>query len=276
METILEKIIAYKRKETEERKSLYPVKLLERSLYFQAQPVSLEKYLLREDLSGVIAEFKRRSPSKGTINAYAKPAEVTLAYMQAGASALSVLTDEHFFGGAAKDLEEARRVNYCPVLRKDFIVDEYQVIEAKSIGADAILLIAAVLSKEEIKNLSALAFSLGMEVLLELHDETETARMTGDIRLAGINNRNLADFSVNVERSFEMAEKLGSGFTLVSESGISDPATAANLYDAGFRGFLIGESFMRTAQPGKTCSAFVSQFRELREKNKINNSVISS
>jgi indole-3-glycerol phosphate synthase len=262
MSTLLETIIAYKRKETEERKSLFPVKLLERSLCFETPTVSLKHYLLREDLSGIIAEFKRRSPSKGMLNAYADVEKTTLAYMQAGASALSVLTDENFFGGKNADLEAARRVNYCPVLRKDFIVDEYQVIEAKSIGADAILLIAAALSPAEVKKLSSLAFSLGLEVLLELHDKKEMDCIIPGIQLAGINNRNLASFEVNVNRSFEMGAWLAGELVLISESGLSDAETIQQLRDAGFRGFLMGEAFMKTPDPGKACANFISRLKK--------------
>ncbi|CAN5250781.1 indole-3-glycerol phosphate synthase TrpC [soil metagenome] len=261
MNTILESIIVHKRAETAERKSLYPVKLLEQSLCFETKPVSLEKYLLRDDLNGIIAEFKRKSPSKGMINAYADVEKTTLSYMQAGASALSVLTDEKFFGGKNADLEAARRVNYCPVLRKDFVIDEYQIIEAKSLGADAILLIAAVLSVEEVKNLSALAFSLGMEVLLEIHNENELDRIVSGIKLVGINNRDLNSFEVNVNRSFEMAAFLPSEITLVSESGIADPETVNQLREVGFRGFLMGELFMKAPFPGKACANFISKLK---------------
>jgi indole-3-glycerol phosphate synthase len=263
MANILDEIIAYKRKEMEEKKSLYPVKLLERSLCFKTQPVSLKKYLLRKDLSGIIAEFKRKSPSKGMLNAYADAEKTTLSYMQAGASALSVLTDEKFFGGKNADLESARRVNYCPVLRKDFVVDEYQIVEAKSIGADAILLIAAVLTKEEINKFSAFAFSLGLEVLLEIHSEKEIEKISQNvgtaIQLVGINNRDLTTFVVDVNRSFELKSKLSNELTLISESGISDPKVVNDLRSAGFSGFLIGETFMKTPDPGKACANFISQ-----------------
>ena len=168
---ILEKIVVQKRIEVAEQKALIPTALLEKSIYFKSPTVSLKSYLLREDKSGIIAEFKRKSPSKGDINKYAKVDEVTLGYMQSGASALSVLTDEQFFGGSDNDLKKARKLNYCPILRKDFIIDEYQIIEARSIGADAILLIASVLSKEEIIRFSNLAKKLSLEVLLEVHNE---------------------------------------------------------------------------------------------------------
>ncbi len=261
MANMLDEIIAHKRKEVEEKKSLYPVKLLERSLCFPTQTVSLRKYLLRKDLSGIIAEFKRKSPSKGMLNAYANAEKTTLSYMQAGASALSVLTDEKFFGGKNADLESARRVNYCPVLRKDFVVDEYQIIEAKSIGADAILLIAAVLTKEEINEFSALAISLGMEVLFEIHGADEIGKMNSAIQLVGINNRDLTTFTVDVNRSFELKSVLPNDLTLVSESGIADVTVVNDLRKAGFSGFLIGETFMKTPDPGKACANFISQLK---------------
>ncbi len=262
MSTILDTIIANKRIETAERKSLFPTKLLERSLCFETKPVSLKHYLQRKDLSGIIAEFKRKSPSKGMLNAYADVEKTTLSYMQAGASALSVLTDEKFFGGKNSDLESARRVNYCPVLRKDFVIDEYQIIEAKSLGADAILLIAAVLSLEEVKRFSTLAFSLGMEVLLELHDVAEMDRVVSGIHLVGINNRNLNSFEVNVNQSFEMAKNLSSELTLISESGISEPETVNELREAGFQGFLMGELFMKSPSPGKACANFIAKLKK--------------
>lgn len=269
MNTILETIVAHKRKETEERKSLYPAKLLERSFCFETKPVSLQHYLLRPDLSGVIAEFKRKSPSKGELNSYADVEKTTLAYMQAGASALSVLTDEKFFGGKNADLESARRVNYCPILRKDFVIDEYQIIEAKSIGADAILLIAAVLTMDKVKQLSTFAASLGLEVLLEIHDASEMNRIVPGIQIVGINNRNLNSFEVDVNQSFELSALLSSDLTLVSESGISNPETVDQLREAGFSGFLIGEKFMKTANPGKACAQFISQLKRNIPNSKL-------
>src|SRR5688572_19414319 len=192
---ILDEIIAYKKTEVATRKSLYPVKLLEQSIYFSTQPVSLGKYIQREDKSGIIAEIKRKSPSKGIINPYVSVERTSIGYMQAGASALSVLTDKNFFGGSNEDLTTARKFNFCPIIRKDFTIDEYQVIEAKAIGADAILLIAAVVEPKQSKELAALAHSLGMEVLLEVHDETELKQnLEAGADMIGVNNRNLKTF----------------------------------------------------------------------------------
>jgi indole-3-glycerol phosphate synthase len=175
--SILTDIIAHKKKEVEERKSLYPVKLLEKSVFFQSPGVSLKKYLLRTDKTGIIAEIKRKSPSKGMINKYISVERTSIGYMQAGASALSILTDTEFFGGKNEDLITARKFNYCPILRKDFMVDEYQIVESKSIGADVILLLANVLDPVRVNELACLAKSLGMEVLLEVREAGELAAL---------------------------------------------------------------------------------------------------
>ncbi|MCB0521237.1 MAG: indole-3-glycerol phosphate synthase TrpC [Lewinellaceae bacterium] len=262
---ILEKIIAHKKNEVAERQSLYPAKLLERSIFFETPTVSLTKYLSRPDRQGIIAEFKRRSPSKGVINASAKVEQTTIGYMQAGASALSVLTDEHFFGGKNEDLTTARKFNFCPILRKDFAVSEYQIIEARSIGADAILLIAAVLTPQEVRQLSAFARSLGLEVLLEIHDSSELGHLCETVDAVGVNNRNLADFSVEVQRSFELGAMIPDDFVKVSESGLSDPAAILELREAGFQGFLIGESFMKHSRPEEACKEFIATLASLEK-----------
>ena len=255
----LDEIIGAKRLEVEENKSLYPVKLLEQSIFFQAEPVSLAKYVLREDLYGIIAEFKRRSPSRGMINEFADPAMITLRYMQAGASALSVITDKNFFGGSNKDLILARQNNYCPILRKDFIVDEYQVYESRGLGADAILLIASVLTKKELKTLHDSATSLGMEVLVEIHDLAELDKLPANVKLLGVNSRNLKNFEVNISHAISMAEKLPGQAVKIAESGIDSPETLIRLRQLGYNGFLMGERFMREADPGKACRRFIKQ-----------------
>jgi indole-3-glycerol phosphate synthase len=261
---ILDQIIAHKRTEVAERKSLYPVKLLESSIYFQTPPVSLKKYLLRPDKSGIIAEIKRKSPSKGTINRYVSVERTSIGYMQAGASALSVLTDAHFFGGKNEDLTTARKFNFCPILRKDFTVDEYQIIEAKSIGADAILLIAAVLEPKEVEQLAKTAHSLGLEVLLEVHNREELeASLSPHVDVVGVNNRNLKDFHVSVDTSLQLAEAIPGDFLKVSESGISQAQTIRRLKQAGYQGFLIGETFMKHSRPEKACADFIEEIRQL-------------
>lgn len=264
---ILNEIIAYKRGEVQERKELYPIKLLEKSPFYEATPVSLKKYLLREDSSGVIAEFKRKSPSKGLINEFADSAQVCLAYMQAGAAALSVITDQRYFGGSHDDLKTARRFNYCPILRKDFIVDAYQVVEARSLGADAILLIAEVLEAKELQSLAALAHQLHMEVLFEVHDEQSLCKLPADAQIVGINNRDLRSFHVDIEHSMRLASYLPDSVVKVAESGIDSPETAIRLQQAGFDGLLMGERFMREANPGKACQLFVRKLKQLQEQS---------
>jgi indole-3-glycerol phosphate synthase len=256
--SILDEIVAYKREEVAEDKELRPVKLLEQSIHFLAPCVSLKAYLDRRDLVGVIAEFKRKSPSLGFINQYASVEKTTLGYMQSGASALSILTDKKYFGGSIGDLTSARRVNYCPILRKDFIVDEYQIIEAKSAGADVILLIASVLSDSEISALNEVAEGLGLEVLLEVHSHEEIVRANNlDPMLVGINSRNLNDFSVDLSKTAELAQKLSDEKCKIAESGIRDPKALMWLKEAGFKGFLIGEAFMRNSNPVEVCSQFI-------------------
>jgi indole-3-glycerol phosphate synthase len=258
MGTILQEILDYKKREVQEARELYPTKLLESSIYFESPTVSLKGYLDRDDLRGIIAEIKRKSPSKGMLNEHVSVEKLSLGYMQAGASALSVLTDKKFFGGTSKDLTTARRVNFCPILRKDFIVDEYQIIEAKSIGADVILLIAAALTPEETKRFARLAHSLGLEVLLEVHSEAEIAsHLSPEIDLIGVNNRDLATFTVSIEISERLAEKIPAAMTKISESGISSPEAIRQLRGCGYKGFLIGEAFMRTASPEGACRRLV-------------------
>jgi len=268
---ILDQIVAHKKKEVAERKALYPVKLLEQSIYFETPVVSLRRYIQRPDKSGIIAEFKRRSPSKGDINPYASVEKVSISYMQAGASALSVLTDSHFFGGQNEDLTEARTFNYCPILRKDFILDEYQLIEAKSIGADAVLLIAECLTRQQLAGLARTARGLGLEVLMEVHRAEQLDKLPPEVDLVGVNNRNLEDFSVRIEPSLELAEHIPAGLVKVSESGISDAQTIVQLKEAGYEGFLIGEYFMATPDPGRTCRELIQQIRHIEElyKNAI-------
>ena len=257
---ILENIIRKKREEVENNKLLYPTALLEKSIYFDTQTVSMKAYLQRENKSGIIAEIKRKSPSKGMINKYISVERTSIGYMQAGASALSVLTDKEFFGGSNEDLTTARRYNYCPILRKDFIISDYQIVEAKSIGADVILLIASVLSKEELKSLASFAKSLKMEVLLEAHNERELDHGLNEyIDLVGVNNRNLEDFTVDINISKILASKIPSEMVKISESGIHSAETIRDLKKHGYSGFLIGEAFMRSSRPERACAEFISK-----------------
>ncbi|MDP2385584.1 MAG: indole-3-glycerol phosphate synthase TrpC [Bacteroidota bacterium] len=266
---ILEKIIAHKKKEVLERQSLYPTKLLEKSIYFETPTVSFKKYLNRRDLSGIIAEIKRKSPSNGIINNHISVEKLSVGYMQAGASALSVLTDAHFFGGKNEDLTVARKFNYCPILRKDFMVDEYQITEAKSIGADAILLIAAALTKEETKRLASFARSLDLEVLMEIKEEKELDHANEFVDVIGVNNRNLETFEVKIETSFELANKIPAEFPKVSESGIASAQAIHELKGAGFSGFLIGETFMKHARPEKPCADLIRQIKNYTKETVI-------
>ena len=257
---ILDKILIHKTKEVGERKSLYPIKLLEKSIYFNSPSVSLKKYLLRKDKAGIIAEIKRKSPSKGVINQYISVERTSIGYMQGGASALSVLTDNEFFGGKNEDLSIARKFNYCPILRKDFIIDEYQVIEAKSIGADVILLIANVLNPLRIKELAKLARSLSLEVILEVRDRIEMMDSLNEyIDIVGVNNRNLKDFSVDLSRSFEMASFIPKEILKISESGISTVKVIHELKNVGYHGFLIGDAFMQHSRPEIACTNFIKK-----------------
>ena len=261
---ILEEIIKDKYKEVEERKSLYPVKLLEQSIYFQSPVVSLKKYVQREDKSGIIAEIKRKSPSKGIINAHVSVERTSIGYMQAGASALSVLTDSKYFGGSKEDLMIARKFNFCPILRKDFVVDEYQIIEAKSMGADAILLIAAALEPTKLASLAAMARSLNLEILMEIHNEVELKdNLNADVDLIGVNNRDLKTFKTELEISKQLASKIPDHFVKVSESGIENPETIIELRKYGYQGFLMGQNFMQTSRPEKACYEFVQELKRL-------------
>lgn len=255
---ILDKIVLNKRAEVASAKKDTSIKELESSVLFDRTTYSFKEFLTAPDRTGIIAEFKRRSPSKGIINDQAGVEAVTTAYAAAGASALSVLTDKDFFMGTKTDLYKARQVNQIPILRKDFMIDEFQVIEAKSLGADIILLIAAILTPTEIDTLAKLAKSLGLNVLLEVHNLEELERsINPNVDAIGVNNRNLADFTVSVETSYKLAEHIPPDFMKISESAISDPDTIKGLKKAGFNGFLIGENFMKQADPGAAMAEFV-------------------
>ena len=259
---ILEEIKAYKIQEVKNKKELCTIKQLESSIYFNSKCVSLKQYVTDPNRSGIIAEFKRKSPSKGFINKYANAEDISIGYMQAGASALSILTDEKYFGALSKDFSNARKYNYCPILRKDFIVDEFQIIESKSIGADAILLIAKMLSPQEIKRFARIANELGLEVLLEVHDKNEIqATQEIEVDLIGINNRNLNSFEVNIEQSIQLAELIHPNIIKVSESGISSTDTIKTLKQQGFQGFLMGEHFMKQTNPGLACRQFIQKLK---------------
>jgi len=257
---ILDTIIEYKREEVKNKKSKVKTADLEKRELFSRTVLPLKDFLLDKSKTGIIAEFKRRSPSKGVINPDVDVLEVTKGYTEHGASCLSVLTDEHFFGGSDEDLMKAR-INEIPILRKDFVIDEYQLIEAKSIGADVILLIAACLTAAEVKRLASFAKDLGMEVLLELHAEEELGHICDETDVIGINNRNLKTFDVDIERSLRMAEKIPLPKFKVAESGISSVNDILLFKKHGFHGFLIGENFMKATNPTIAFAEFVKQLK---------------
>ncbi|WP_417799337.1 indole-3-glycerol phosphate synthase TrpC [Tenacibaculum sp.] len=261
--TILDKIIAFKKQEVAKIKAEVAVKKLVESPNFKREAFSLKKSLLAPYSTGIIAEFKRQSPSKGIINDKATVAEVTNGYLDANVAAQSILTDTSFFGGTMADLMEARVINQQkPILRKDFIVDGFQIVEAKAIGADAVLLIATCLTALELKNYGQLAADLGVEVLYEIHTQEDLDKI-GDLdhKIIGINNRNLKTFEVDLEHSINLASQIPDTVVKVSESGISDPRIITGLKAHGFHGFLIGENFMKTENPGQACQEFIDQIR---------------
>ncbi len=256
---ILDKIITYKKQETSWKKKDNPIDRLLNSKYHERDCFSLKSALLKGDKLGVISEFKRKSPSKGVINEHSTVSEVTQSYVMAGVSGLSVLTDNHFFGGDSVDLLEARNYNDIPILRKDFIVDEYQIYESKSLGADVILLISEVLVKEEIFEFSAKAHELGMEVLMEIHSLDQLDKLSPYIDIIGVNNRNLKTFEVSIENAIEMFDSLPVELAKISESGINTEKELLRLKDVGYNGFLIGERFMKTDNPGEACKEFIEK-----------------
>lgn len=258
MKNILETIIEQKKIEVTERKQTVPVAVLEKMESFRRPVLSLKQFLLDESKTGIIAEFKRKSPSKGWINAEADPSTVTLAYTRHGASGLSVLTDEFFFGGNMDDLVKAR-VNAIPILRKDFMIDPYQIIEAKAYGADVILLIAANLNPAAVRSLAIAAKNMGLEVLLEIHNEQELEHICEEVDIVGVNNRNLKTFEVNIDTSISLSRLIPADKFKISESGIGSVETIALLKQYGYQGFLMGENFMKADDPGIAFAGFAAQ-----------------
>jgi len=258
---ILDKIVADKYKEVDIKKSLIPASQLEQSVLFGRKGVSLAT-ALQNSATGIIAEHKRRSPSKSTINQDTNVSQVAKGYEKAGVCGMSVLTDIKYFGGSLEDLLLARASVKMPLLRKEFIIDEYQIIEAKAHGADVILLIAAVLSKEKIKTFSELAKSLDLNVLLEIHNEEELHKsIMPSLDMLGVNNRNLKTFEVDLQTSKSLSKMIPEDFVKVSESGISSIESILDLKKYGYQGFLIGENFMKTENPGKSAAAFIKKLK---------------
>lgn len=259
--TILDKIIVQKRLEIARQQEAVSLEKLQSLECMSRHAVSFQEALLASD-TGIIAEFKRKSPSKGWIHPGADPETVVPLYEQGGATACSVLTDHPFFGGSLGDLHRVRPLVNLPLLRKDFIIDAYQLYQAKAVGADFVLLIAAALSAPLVEEFAGIAHTLGLEVLLEIHTEEELECLCPAVDVVGVNNRNLKTFVTDVNTSFELGEKIPPSFVKISESGISSPGTVRSLRQAGFRGFLMGENFMKEAEPGKALAAFIQALKE--------------
>lgn len=257
--TILDKIIDNKKKEVAERKRIVTLATLKKSALLKREILRMSEHILDRKKTGIIAEFKRKSPSRGMINNDVTVEEVITGYFRSGASAISVLTDLVFFGGTDHDLLRTRELCSIPILRKDFIIDSYQIVESKAMGADAILLIAAALERKTILSFARQAHSIGLQVMLEVHEPEELDMINEYIDLVGVNNRNLKTFEVDIDRSFSLAGMIPDEFVRVSESGITSPLVIKQLRNAGFHGFLIGESFMRTPDPVSSFSDFVKQ-----------------
>lgn len=258
MKDILQEIVATKRAEIDRRKRETDLQ----ALYRQAETPRTTRHSLREALrsssTGIISEFKRRSPSKGWINRDADVQSVVRAYQQAEATALSVLTDTPYFGGTDDDLRAARQACSLPILRKDFTIDEFQLVESRALGADAVLLIAAALTREQCRRFAEIAHQLELEVLLEIHDQSELDYYSEYVDVLGVNNRNLGSFHTDVANSFRLIEQMPQEATPISESGISNPDTVKELRTIGFKGFLIGENFMKTEAPGDSLKSFIN------------------
>ncbi len=259
MSSILDRIVTDKHTEVALRKQLIPIKQLEHSVLFEHQSPSLSTRLINST-SGLITEHKRRSPSKDCINQNLNVQDVAKGYETAGACGMSVLTDMKYFGGSLEDLLNSRASCEIPLLRKEFIIDTYQIVEAKAYGADVILLIAAILSRDEIQAFSRLAQSLGMEVLLEIHNEDELQKsIMPSLNMIGVNNRNLKTFEVSLETSKTLSGRIPEEFVKISESGIRTVEDIQSLQPFGYKGFLIGENFMKTDDPGATAAEFIKQ-----------------
>lgn len=266
MKDILEEIIAHKRVEVAEARKTTPLARVrthvEQKILTEGLKLRSMHDKLQASTTGIIAEFKRKSPSKGWIHADAQPLDVVPLYDQNGASATSILADEHYFGGSKQFIATVRPTVNIPILFKEFVVDEYQLYEAKLVGADAVLLIAAALTVQECTTLVAKAHELGLEVLLEIHDTKELQHVSPDVDMLGVNNRHLGTFVTDVQWSFDIADKLSKDFLLVSESGISNPKTVKELRNVGYRGFLIGECFMKEQNPGEALKTFIQNIEQ--------------
>ncbi|MBK8301821.1 MAG: indole-3-glycerol phosphate synthase TrpC [Chitinophagaceae bacterium] len=259
---ILETIVAAKRREVEKFKPLSSIERFERDGFFwQIANRSLVQSLLLPGSTGIIAEFKRKSPSKGWFKSKELEVEPVVTAYNKSAAGISVLTDDEFFGGDLDDLIQTKVITDIPVLRKDFIIDKWQIAEAKAFGADVILLIAACLSPTEVKELAAYTKSIGLESILEIHNEEELDHICDEVDMVGVNNRNLKTFEVNIDTSLQLVSKIPSGKPAIAESGISSIDAIVTLRNAGFKGFLIGENFMKEEHPGKAFENFITELK---------------
>ncbi len=260
MSTILDKIIAAKKKEIAHYQPFSPIERFEQQGFFwQIRNRSLVDHLLMPGSNGIIAEFKRKSPSKGEFKPKSLEVEDVVVQYNKRAAGISILTDENFFGGDLDDLIQAKVISDVPVLRKDFIIDKWQIAESKAFGADVVLLIAACLTPVAVKEFAGYAASIGLESILEVHNEKELEHYCDKVNMIGVNNRNLQTFEVDINTSLQLIEKIPAGVPAIAESGISDVETIKTLRNAGYRGFLIGENFMKEDNPGRAFEDFVNK-----------------
>ncbi|PPK84038.1 indole-3-glycerol phosphate synthase [Neolewinella xylanilytica] len=263
MATILDRIIEYKKLEVERRRAKLPLSALKDAERYHGKRHDFCRAMENSTDFGIIAEFKRKSPSQNDINTEADPVAVGRGYAAAGAAAISCLTDTQFFGALPDDIDRLRAAVDIPVLRKDFIIDSYQLHETRAMGADAVLLIATVLNPVQIDELAEEANELGLQVICEVHDEEEVAKISPNVDIIGVNNRNLGNFSVDIARSIELAEMLPPGMLRISESGIDDPQSIVKLRRSGYRGFLVGTHFMQQPDPGRSLAEFIKKAHEI-------------
>ena len=259
--TILDEIIKNKALEIQQQKKEVSLAHLKESAFYSRKCISIKKILEERKSPGIIAEHKRKSPSKGIINSDLELKDVVRGYQDAGASAVSILTDMKYFMGKTEDVTIARNILKIPILRKEFMIDEYQVYEAKAIGADFILLIAACLSRTQSEHLAGIAKSLGMDVLIEIHTADELEIVPGNADIVGVNNRNLKTFEVSIDTSIQLSPLIPDQFIKISESGISHTDNIKKLWEYGYKGFLIGENFMKSDNPGESCKSFIQKIQ---------------
>lgn len=266
---MLDKIIEATKKRADQLSQKYTFKYFEEMTLFQSPTISLKEYILKPEKNGIIAEFKRHSPSKGSLNNYALVSQTTVEYMRASCSALSILTEPEFFKGSNSDLIEARKFNFCPILRKDFIINPIQIFESRSIGADAILLIAKVLSKEQLKELYQCAKEIGLEIMIEINALDDLEKIDFEPEIIGINARNLSTMEIDSQKIIEIKNNILVDSVFVAESGISQAQQIISLKKNGFNGFLIGSHFMKSSDPGEACGKFCNELATLSHKKTV-------